>query len=45
MEKFFIITHNDKYGGTTNFYFKDMAMAIIQFREFMEQAGITEKIK
>ena len=27
------------------FYFKDMAMAIIQFREFMEQAGIRDKIK
>lgn len=44
MEKFYIITIK-KDGEEKEFYFKDMAMAIIQFREFMEQAGITEKIQ
>lgn len=44
MEKFWVITHDDGW-EFRNFYFKDMAMAIIQFREFMEQAGIKEKIK
>lgn len=28
-----------------DFYFEDMVSAIIQFREFMEQAWIKEKIK
>lgn len=44
MEKFYIITVK-KDGKEREFYFKDMAMAIIQFREFMQQAGITEKIQ
>ena len=44
MEKFYIITIK-KDGEEKEFYFKDMAMAIIQFREFMEQAGIRDKIK
>lgn len=44
MEKFYVITHNDGKEAR-NFYFKDMAIAIIQFREFMEQAGITERIE
>jgi hypothetical protein len=44
MEKFYVITHNDGK-EVRNFYFKDMAMAIIQFREFMGQAGITERIE
>ena len=44
METFYVITHNDGK-EVKNFYFKDMAMAIIQFREFMEQAGITERIE
>ena len=44
MEKFYVITVlKDK--ERKDFYFKDMAMAIIQFREFMEQAGITERIE
>lgn len=44
METFFIITQENE-DGTRNYYFKDMAMAIIQFREFMEQAGIKDRIK
>lgn len=44
MEKFYIISIK-KDGEKKEFYFKDMAMAIIQFREFMQQAGITEKIQ
>lgn len=44
MKTFYIITllHNKEL---KQFYFENMAMAIIQFREFMEQAGIKEKIK
>ena len=44
METFFIITQENE-DGTRNYYFKDMAMAIIQFREFMEQAGVKDKIE
>ena len=44
MEKFYVISLlQDK--EFKQFYFQDLAMAIIQFREFMEQAGIKEKIK
>lgn len=43
-EKFYVITH-DNGREFENFYFKDMVSAIIQFREFMEQEGIKEKIK
>ena len=44
MEKFFVITILQN-GELKQFYFKDMAVAIIQFREFMEQAGIKDRIE
>ena len=44
MEKFYVITVlKDK--ERKDFYFQDMAIAILQFREFMQQAWIEEKIK
>lgn len=44
MEKFYIITVK-KDGEKREFYFKDMAMAIIQFREFMQQDWLEDKIE
>lgn len=44
MGKFYIITHDDGE-RVRDFYFQDIISAILQFREFMEQVGIKEKIK
>ena len=38
MEKFYVITHDDGR-ESKSFYYKDLAMAIIQFKTFLEQEG------
>lgn len=38
MEKLYVITHDDGW-NFKSFYYKDLAMAIIQFKTFLEQEG------
>lgn len=40
MEKLYVITHDDGR-EFKSFYYKDLAMAIIQFKAFLEQEGQT----